>query len=149
MRKKVVKKSGRPTFAKATVGRPKQKPAKVAVKRSAAGLGLFAAEPIKKNRFVVEYKGRVLSDEAAQYRDTKYLFEVNRKWTIDGSSRANKARYINHSCKPNCEPEIYGKRVKIYAIKNIKPGDELAYDYGKEYWKHYIKPKGCRCVACK
>lgn len=129
-------------------GRPKQKPARVSVKRGFAGLGLFAEEPIKRGQFVIEYRGRVLSDAKAQELDSKYLFAINRNWTIDGSARANRARYINHSCSPNCEPGGCGKQVKIYALRNIKPGEELTYDYGTEYWEDRIKPAGCRCAKC-
>ncbi|OJI06613.1 hypothetical protein BK004_02610 [bacterium CG10_46_32] len=130
------------------LGRPKQSPVAVSVKRSTTGLGLFTEEPIKRRQFVIEYKGRVLADAKAQELNTKYLFVINRNWTIDGSSRRNTARYINHSCKPNCEPEIYGHQIKIYARRNIKQGEELTYDYGKEYWDGYIKPQGCRCATC-
>ncbi|MEK7189206.1 MAG: SET domain-containing protein [Patescibacteria group bacterium] len=118
------------------------------MKRGIAGLGLFAAEPIRRGQFIIEYKGRVLADAKAQELDTRYLFLINRNWTIDGSSRRNTARYINHSCRPNCEPGIYAKRIKIYALRNIKPGEELTYDYGAEYFDDRIKPYGCRCVKC-
>lgn len=138
MRKKITKKPGR----------PKQKPAAVSIRRSFAGLGLFAEEPIKRGQFVIEYKGRVLSDARAQALNSKYLFAINRNWTIDGGSRANIARYINHSCRPNCEPGGSGMQVKIYALRNIKPNEELTYDYGKEYWDDRIKPHGCRCAKC-
>jgi len=122
----------------------------VVVKRSSAGLGLFAAEPIKRDEFVVEYTGEVITTDEADERQGKYLFDINSKWVIDGSPRTNLARYINHSCKPNCEPEVdeRKKRVYIYAIKNIKPGEELTYDYGKDYFEGFIKPHGCRCDAC-
>mgnify|MGYP001587489903 CR=1 FL=1 len=129
-------------------GRPKQKPAAVSVKRGFAGLGLFAEEPITRGQFVIEYKGRVLSDARAQELNSKYLFAINRNWTIDGGSRANTARYLNHSCRPNCEPGGWGKRVKIYALRNIKPNEELTYDYGAEYWEDRIKPHGCWCAKC-
>jgi len=129
-------------------GRPKQTPAPVSVRRAAAGLGLFAQEAIKRGQFVIEYQGQVLPDAKAQERNTKYLFQINRNWAVDGSSRRNTARYINHSCRPNCETDIYGKRIKVYARRNIKPGEELTYDYGKEYFDDRIKPTGCRCAKC-
>ncbi|HBB44093.1 MAG TPA: hypothetical protein DCZ83_01745 [Candidatus Yonathbacteria bacterium] len=68
---------------------------------------------------------------------------------IDGSARSNTARYINHSCKPNCEVDIIGGRVFVKAIKRIEAGEELNYDYGKEYFDEYIKDMPCRCAYCK
>ena len=77
------------------------------------------------------------------------MFEINSRWTIDGSSRRNVARYINHSCKPNAESDVKGHKVIITAIKNIYPGDEITYSYGRDYFDTFIKDKGCRCMACK
>lgn len=115
------------------------------VGRSSAGLGLFATRPFKKGERIIEYFGRVISKEEEYTSRSKYLFEINSRKTIDGTTRKNTARYINHSCKPNCEPEIVKGRVFIDAIKNIKPGEELCYDYGEEYFDEHIKPFGCRC----
>ncbi|MBP6869052.1 MAG: SET domain-containing protein-lysine N-methyltransferase [Candidatus Pacebacteria bacterium] len=120
----------------------------VLVKRSSAGLGLFAGEPIKKGTFIIEYVGRVISKEEEETSRSKYLFEVSSKKTIDGSDRSNTARYINHACKPNAEAEIKSGRVMISAIKNIASGDEITYDYGKEYVNEHIKPHGCKCASC-
>ena len=118
------------------------------IKRSSAGMGLFAALPIPKGACVVEYTGRTL-DKGEEYTvRSKYLFEVTRNKTIDGSPRSNLARYINHSCRPNCEPEIHKGRVFIFAKRAIKPGEELAYNYGPEYFKDFIAPHGCRCAKC-
>lgn len=119
------------------------------VKRSSAGMGLFAGEAIPKGACVIEYTGRVLNGTEWEGVNSKYLFEVNSKRTIDGSPRWNTARYINHSCRPNCEPEISKGRVFIFAKRNIKPGEELAYNYGATYFNDFIKPYGCRCVKCK
>lgn len=125
-----------------------QRPEGVKVKRSSAGLGLFATRPIKRGERIVEYFGREIS-KAEEYSSTsKYLFEINSRKTIDGTQRDNVARYINHSCKPNCEPTIVKGRVWIDAIKNIKADEELSYDYGEEYVNEHIKPFGCRCVGC-
>ncbi|MCW9054622.1 MAG: SET domain-containing protein [Candidatus Pacebacteria bacterium] len=121
---------------------------KVVRARKGAGLGLVALVPFKKEDFVIEYTGNLIPTEEADEKGGKYLFDINSKWTIDGSPRENLARYINHSCKPNCEAEISGKRVKIYAIKNIKAGEELTYDYGEEYFDEFIKPHGCKCNHC-
>jgi len=127
----------------------KTSPGKVMIKRSTAGLGLFATRPFKKGDRIVEYKGRVISKDEEYSSRSKYLFEVRRGRTIDGASRRNLARYINHACKPNCEPEIEQGRVFIDAIKNIAEGEELGYDYGKEYVDEHIKPLGCRCAKCR
>lgn len=116
----------------------------VRVGKSFAGHGLFATAPIKKGEYI-EYIGKLLTDEEADKRGGKYLFELNSRWTIDGTPRSNLARYINHSCKPNCESTTASKRVFIVATKNIAPCTELSYDYGEEYAKDYLNP--CRCPA--
>ena len=120
------------------------------VKRTDAGLGLIANKAFKKGDFVIEYTGEIIPDEEADRRANRYLFEINSKWTIDGKGRQNTARYINHSCKPNCEAEVdeRAKRIRIYALKKITPGDELTYDYGKAHFEEYIKPYGCKCAKC-
>ncbi len=118
------------------------------VQRSRAGLGLYAGEPIPKGACIIEYVGRVISKEEEYTSRSKYLFEVTSHMTLDGKPKWNKAGYINHSCKPNADPKIYKRRVFIMAIKNIAAGDEILYDYGKEYWDDHIKPYGCRCVSC-
>jgi hypothetical protein len=115
-------------------------------KRSSAGLGLFAGEDINKGDFIIEYVGEVLTRKAADDRGGKYLFETSSNRVIDGKDRSNKARYINHACKPNAEVEIERGHINIYAIKNIKKGDEINYDYGKEYTDEYCKP--CLCATC-
>lgn len=119
------------------------------VKRSSAGLGLFAASPIPRNACIIEYVGRPLSKEEMETSKSKYLFEISSRTTIDGSARTNLARYINHSCKPNAEAEIHRGRVFIFALRKIEPGEELTYNYGKEYFNDIIKPMGCRCASCK
>jgi len=124
-------------------------PEGVRVGRSSAGHGLFATRPFKKGERIIEYFGRTISTKEAYKSRSLYLFEVNSRKTIDGTTRENTARYINHSCKPNCEPEIVRGRVWIDAVKNIKAGDEFTYDYGDEYFDEHIKPHGCRCIKCK
>ncbi len=120
----------------------------VKVKRSKTGLGLFADQDIAKGVCIIEYIGRQIKGEEEYTSTSKYLFEVNSRLTIDGRDRKNTARYINHSCKPNCEPIIYKSRVYIFSIKKIKKGEELVYDYGKEYWDEHIGKSKCRCVGC-
>lgn len=117
------------------------------VKRSSTGLGLYAGEDIPKGTCIIEYVGRVISKKEEYSSKSKYLFEVNKNKTIDGKPSINKAGYINHSCKPNCEPEIYGARVFVFSMKRIKAGEELSYDYGEDYCLDHCMP--CRCRAEK
>ena len=119
------------------------------VSRAKAGLGLFARVPIRKGQFIVRYSGRKIRTETADELDTRYLFEVNTRWTIDGSNRRNLGRYINHACRPNAETYFVKHVIKIRAIKNIKPGDEITYHYGRNYFEAFIKDKGCACGHCK
>jgi SET domain-containing protein len=121
---------------------------KLNVKRSSAGLGLFAGEALPKGVCIVEYVGRIISKEEEYTSKSKYLFEVSKSKTIDGTERTNTARYINHSCKPNCEVEIHAGRVFVLAKRAIAEGEELSYDYGKDYFNEHIKPFGCRCAKC-
>ena len=122
---------------------------KLDVKKSKTGLGLFAGEPIPKGARVIEYIGEKISDEEAQKRGGQYLFEINSKWTIDGSPRYNKARYINHQCgQGNCDALNVRDHIFIYAFRNIKAGEELTYNYGEEFFEEHIKPKGCKCLNC-
>src|SRR5205085_5008916 len=100
--------------------------------RSRTGLGVFATEPIKKGKFIVEYTGPLLTNaQCDKIPDNKYLFEVNARWTINGATRSNVARYINHSCRGgNADTYILrSHQIKIRAVKNIQPGDEITYDY--------------------
>lgn len=118
------------------------------VGRSLAGLGLFAESEIPKGACIIEYRGPQLTPEQETKSRSKYLFEVSARKTIDGAPRWNTARYINHSCRPNCEPNIYKGRVFIHARRRIRPGEELAYDYGKNYFNEYLKGH-CRCPKCQ
>lgn len=117
--------------------------------RSRSGLGLFATAPIAKGQFIIRYVGPKLTNEQADRAENKYLFELNNRWTIDGKSRRNTARYINHSCRPNAEVYFVGHAIKIRARKKIEAGEEIGYDYGKDHFNAYIKPKGCQCVKCR
>lgn len=121
--------------------------------RSKTGLGLFATKPIKKGTKIIRYFGPMLDcrKEKDDAIENKYLFQINGRWTIDGSVRKNIARYINHSCRPNAESDVSARKrtVHIRAIKNIAPGEEINYDYGTEYFKEYLKPIGCKCASCE
>ena len=119
------------------------------MKRARAGRGLFALEYIPKGVCIIEYTGRTLKGDEEFTSRSRYLFEVTAKKTIDGWNKKNTARYINHSCRPNCEIIIRKARVFVMAKRAIKPGEELAYDYGKEYFDDFIKRIGCRCLKCQ
>ncbi len=123
------------------------------VGRSKTGLGLFATKPIKKGTRIIRYFGPILDSRIPEQDEieNKYLFELNGRWTIDGSVRKNLARYINHSCRPNAESDVRPRERKVYirAIKNIEPGEEINYDYGTDYFKAYLKPIGCKCDSCE
>jgi uncharacterized protein len=120
------------------------------VKRGLNGLGLYTTKALLHGKRVIEYTGEHISQEEADRRCGQYLFNVSAQLVIDGRGRDNLARYINHSCTPNCYPEINNTetRVFIFAKRDIKPGEELTYNYGKEFWNEYIRPKGCRCKKC-
>jgi uncharacterized protein len=126
--------------------KPSRRPFRVG--RAATGLGLFATEPIKKGDLIAKYWGRRVTNAQADEINNKYLFELNTRWTIDGSNRRNLARYINHSCRPNAETDVVRGEVLVTAKKNIAPGDEITYNYGKNYFAAFIEPVGCRCAKC-
>ena len=119
-----------------------------AVKRAKTGLGLFATKPIPKGKRIIEYTGPLVSNDEVEKSNGKYFFGVNKKWSIDGSPRTNIARYINHSCQPNAEALVSHRRVWIWSRRRIKPGEEITYDYGKEYFEGIIEPAGCECAKC-
>lgn len=118
------------------------------VKRSVAGLGLFTFSDIPKGACIIEYRGNTLTKKQEEESNSLYLFDAEDGVTIDGAPRWNTARYINHSCRPNSEIEIHKHRVYVMAKRRIKAGEELNYDYDKDYWEAYIKPRGCRCQKC-
>ncbi|MGB6288327.1 MAG: SET domain-containing protein [Xanthobacteraceae bacterium] len=120
--------------------------------RSVTGLGLFATKPIKRGVYIVTYRGRRITTEEAdrlEARGAKYQFEINKRWTIDGSPRWNVARYINHSCRPNAKPVGRRGGIVIVALRRIEPGEEITYDYGRQYREYFLENGGCRCAACR
>lgn len=120
--------------------------------RSLTGLGLFATRPIEKRQKIAEYKGpRVSAEEASRLerRGNRYLYEINARITIDGKLRSNIARYANHSCNPNAETYTYGGRVFVRALRKIKRGEEITYDYGNDYLKYIIGRSRCQCSRCR
>lgn len=117
------------------------------VKRSTTGLGLFTLQPIEADKRIIEYIGPIISAEEADRSNGKYLFELDEKRAIDGKSRSNTARYINHCCRPNAKAYTSGRRIWIWSLKKIKAGEEITIDYGKEYLDAHIKQ--CKCMKCE
>jgi uncharacterized protein len=101
------------------------------------GTGAFATRLIRKGQRIIEYAGERISsaeadrryDESRMRRHHTFLFTIDRKTVVDGGSEGNEASYINHSCAPNCEAVIEDGRIWIYALRTIRPGEELGYDY--------------------
>jgi SET domain-containing protein len=126
---------------------------KYRVGRSRTGLGLFAGKPFKKREHIVTYRGPLIANaeaERMEARGSRYLFEINSRWTIDGSSRWNRARYVNHSCRPNAEAiERRGPTIVYVARRRIKAGEEITVDYGRDYFDSFIGKSHCRCVKCR
>jgi uncharacterized protein len=117
-----------------------------AIRRTKTGLGLFALRPIEAGKRIIEYCGEIITNEEADRRGGRYLFELDEKRSIDGKSRSNIARYINHSCRPNAEGLTTGRRIWIWALRDIKAGEELTLNYGKEYLDAHIER--CMCEKC-
>jgi hypothetical protein len=126
---------------------------KIRVGRARTGLGLFATHPIRKREYVATYRGPLLPNAEAdrlEARGSRYMFEVNSRWTIDGSRRYNVARYVNHSCRPNVDAiERRGKKIVYIARRKIKPDEEIVVDYGKDYFAAFIGKSRCACPKCR
>ena len=124
------------------------------------GSGLFAATNIKNKEQVIQYIGdKVTKKEGDKRADIQlqkaeknkktgmvYVFELNKKYDIDGGVLRNHARFINHSCDPNCEVAGKGLKLWIFALREIKKGEELSYDYGFGYDENY-KDYTCKCKS--
>jgi hypothetical protein len=120
--------------------------------RSNTGFGLFATRPIRKRIRIAEYKGEKIPTKEAERRENRgnlYLYELNSRWTIDGTARSNISRYFNHSCNPNAEVYEVGHRVFIRTLRNIKPDEEITYDYGIDYLRNVIGISNCQCGRCR
>ena len=130
-----------------------------AIKSKIHGIGIVASKDIKKNTKIIQYIGEKVTkkegdkrsaDRIKKYINSKnegsvYIFELNKRYDIDGSPKYNKARYINHSCNPNCEVDIVDGKIWISSIKKIYKGQELSYDYGYEFDKDDYKDHICKC----
>jgi SET domain-containing protein len=135
----------------------------VVKKSKVHGTGVFANSNISKNKKIIQYIGeRVTKSEGdrrsaeriKKYLNKKnegsvYIFELNKKYDIDGSPLYNKARYINHSCSPNCEVDIIKNEIWISSIKKIKKGEELNYDYGYPFDEDDYSDHICKCNTNK
>ncbi len=132
------------------IRRSKYTPGKFGLRvgKSATGKGLFSDTRIPKGACIVEYIGRPASVDEMARDDGKYLFWTGKMTMINGNIPENIARYINHSCAPNCEADGPPGKVFILSLRTIKPGEELTYDYGKEYFDKHIRPRGCLCTKC-
>ena len=117
------------------------------VKRTNTGLGLFTSRAIPRDVKIIEYVGPIITTEEANRKGGKYLFELDKDHAIDGSARSNTARYINHSCRPNAKGYTTGRRIWIWSIRAIKPGEEITINYGKEYLDEHIQQ--CKCAKCE
>ena len=119
--------------------------------------GLCATQDIKKGTKIIQYRGKIItrkkSEEDPKFDNDKaiYLFNLNKRYDLDGDFKYNTARLINHSCNPNCEVKGAGLKIWVYAIKDIKKNEELSYDYGfgfDEDFKNYPCKCGSRnCVG--
>jgi SET domain-containing protein len=123
------------------------------------GKGAFAVRSIRKGARIAEYIGERISHEEAENRYDEdamdhpytYLFTVDDEIVIDATRRGNGAKYINHSCDPNCESVIVGDRVFIEARRGIKIGEEITYDYNLycdgPYGRGWRTRYACHCQA--
>ncbi len=116
--------------------------------RTRTGRGVVTMESIPRDLCIIEYKGRKVTKAEQEADKGKYLFWNTDTTMIDGNIPNNPAKFINHSCKPNCEVDIYKGRIYIFSKRNIKAGEELTYDYGSEYFDRHITAKKCLCISC-
>ena len=113
-----------------------------------SGWGVYAAQPIEEDAHIVEYKGELISQPEAWRREQRYLarqriwiFELDDRWARDAAYGGNIARYVNHSCRPNCYIDLEGRHIWIRASRPIRPGEELVYDYNTDG----VAGIPCRC----
>jgi uncharacterized protein len=120
------------------------------------GTGVYAVAPIKKGTRIIEYIGERISHAEADRRYEKkgtddghtFLFIASERTVIDATDGGNDARFVNHSCNPNCETVIEQNRVFVESIRNIKPGEELGYDY-QLTWDSTDEPEDLALYACR
>jgi SET domain-containing protein len=133
---------------------------RIQVRRSGVhGKGVFALRPIAAGETIVEYKGEVISWKEALRRhphdpddpNHTFFFHIDDQRVIDAGVGGNAARWINHACDPNCEADEQDGRVFIKALRALREGEELFYDYGltidEPYTKKLKLEYACRCGA--
>ncbi|UUX95916.1 SET domain-containing protein [Aquabacterium sp. J223] len=133
---------------------------RIQVRRSGVhGKGVFALQPIRRGELVIEYTGEVISWPEALRRhphdpsqpDHTFYFHIDDDRVIDGAVHGNAAKWINHACAPNCEADEVDGRVFIKALRDLKPGEELFYDYrlviDERYTPKLKKQFACLCGA--
>jgi len=116
-----------------------------------AGQGLFAGQDIKRGTKIIRYIGEKITHEESDRRlaaGNVYIFGLDERYAIDGSTHKNPARYINHACDPNCHTEQFGNTIWIVAIRDIAAGEELTYNYGYEVNDEPIEPCSCGAKTC-
>jgi uncharacterized protein len=115
------------------------------------GMGVFARVDIPADTRVVEYIGeRVTKDESLRRRQggNFFVFIVTDQFDIDGAVDWNPARFVNHSCAPNCEARMEDERIWIIALRDIKAGEELSFNYGYDLQDYEEHPCGCGAPNC-
>lgn len=130
-------------------------------KSSIHNKGLFAKKFIPRRTKIIEYTGEKITKKEAEKRAEEqyekgeqgieghvYIFELNKKYDIDGNKPGNIAKYINHSCNPNCETEIIDNHIWVIALRNIYPGEELTYNYGYDVENFEDHPCYCGSDKC-
>lgn len=125
---------------------------KVEVRKSGIhDTGCFAACDIRKGEKVIEYTGpRISKEESAKECEggNVYIFTLNDERDINGNVEWNPARFINHSCDPNCESENDDPHIWIHAVRDIKAGEELTYNYGFDIEEYKDYPCNCGSSKC-
>jgi len=137
---------------------------KYIIKKKSAihGWGIFAKTLIPKDTRIIEYvgekitkaeadrRGPLLVEYAKKYQQSGavYIFVLNKKYDIDGHVSYNTAKYINHSCKPNCEVDIIRGHIWVIALRDIKKGEELFYNYGYDLDTYDDHPCRCNSSSC-
>src|ERR671937_1987643 len=113
-----------------------------------AGQGLFAAQDMPQGTRIIQYVGEKISSRERARRlaaGNVYIFHLTYRYAIDGQTLDNTARYINHSCAPNCEVEKTSDTIWIVALRDIQAGEELSYNYGYDARNYQENP--CHCGA--
>lgn len=141
---------------------PTRSPHIIKRRSSIHGFGIYARRDIPKGTRIIEYVGERITKKEAERRADEdlfvarsdsekgavYIFVLNKRYDIDGNVSYNTAKYINHSCDPNCETEIIRGKIWIIALKDIRLGEELSYNYGYDLDDYQEHPCRCRTHRC-